>query len=125
MTKPYSMDLRERAISRLLAGERARSVARMLALSPSSVIKWAQRHKRLGSVAPGKMGGHRPLLLGAEHAEWLRQRVANDPDVTTKGLAGELAARGVIVGYVTIWRFLKREGKSYKKNRVPKRATSA
>jgi transposase len=27
------------------------------------VIKWAQRHRRTGSVAPDKMGGRRPALI--------------------------------------------------------------
>ena len=59
MAKPYSMDLRERAMRRVAAGESARSVAAVLKGSASSVIKWAQRQRRTGSFAPGKMGGHR------------------------------------------------------------------
>jgi len=57
MAKPYSMDLRERAMRRVAAGESAHSVAAVLKVSVSSIIKWAQRQRRTGSVAPGKMGG--------------------------------------------------------------------
>ena len=57
MAKPYSMDLRERAMRRVAAGESAHSVAAVLKVSVSSIIKWAPRQRRTGSVAPGKMGG--------------------------------------------------------------------
>ena len=57
MAKPYSMDLRERAIARVQAGESVRSVAEALSISPSSVVKWSQRFRVTGSVAPGQMGG--------------------------------------------------------------------
>ena len=46
MAKPYSMDLRERAMRRVAAGESAHSVAVVLKVSVSSVIKWAQRQRR-------------------------------------------------------------------------------
>src|ERR1700732_5332069 len=70
MAKPYSMDLRERAMRRVAAGESAHSVAAVLKVSVSSIIKWAQRQRRTGSVAPGKMGGHRSLRVSGEHRTW-------------------------------------------------------
>ena len=82
MAKPYSMDLRERAMRRVAAGESAHSVAAVLKVSVSSIIKWAQRQRRTGSVAPGKMGGHRSLRVSGEHRTWLLARVAGDPNVT-------------------------------------------
>ncbi len=57
------MDLRERALARLEEGETSREVAAALRVAVSSVIKWAARKRRLGSAAPGKMGGHRPYLI--------------------------------------------------------------
>jgi transposase len=51
MAKPYSMDLRDRAMARLAAGESSRVVA-ALKVAVSSVIKWAARERRFGSVAP-------------------------------------------------------------------------
>jgi putative transposase len=61
MTKPYSLDLRDRAVARVRAGETVRFVATTLRMSVSSVVKWAQRFRAAGSAAPGKMGGYRPL----------------------------------------------------------------
>src|SRR6202035_3210477 len=43
MAKPLSMDLRERAISRVEAGGSVRAVAASLSISPSCVVKWSQR----------------------------------------------------------------------------------
>jgi transposase len=92
MTKPYSNDLRERAVARVSAGESVRSVAAILSVSASSGVKWAQRSRATGSVAPGQMGGHRPPVLVGEHREWLLRRVTQD--FTLRGLVAELAARG-------------------------------
>jgi len=117
MAKPYSMDLRERAMERVAAGESTRKVAEVLKVSVSSVVKWTQRQRLTGSVAAGQMGGHRPYRVSGEHRDWLMERVAKDPHVTLRGLAEELGRRGVAVDHATIGRFLHREGQSFKKNR--------
>ncbi len=124
MAKPYSMDLRNRAISRVQAGESVRSVAAALSISPSSVVKWSQRLRATGSVAPGQMGGHRPRLITGEHEAWLRERMTAG-DFTLRGLVAELAARGLKVDYRTVWSFAHRAGLSSKKNRSGKRARAA
>lgn len=124
MAKPYSMDLRERAIARVQAGESVRSVAAALSISPSSVVKWSQRFRARGSVAPGQMGGHRPRAIAGEQAAWLRQRIAGG-DFSLRGLVAELAARGLKVDYRTVWSFVHREDLSFKKNRSAKRTKPA
>jgi transposase len=123
MTKPYSNDLRERAVARVSAGESVRSVAAILSISASSVVKWAQRSRATGSVAPGQMGGHRPRVLVGEHREWLLRRVT--ADFTLRGLVAELAARGVKVDYRTVWNFVHAERLSFKKKRSARRAGPA
>jgi transposase len=115
MAKPYSMDLRERAMVRIAAGESARTVAAAFQVSVSSVVKWAQRQRRTGSAAPGKMGGHRPYLLSGEHKAFVLQRIADDPHVTLRGLAAELSQRGLAIDHATVGRFLHREKQSFKK----------
>ncbi len=45
MAKPYSMDLRERALARVQASESVRSVAGALSIRASSVVKWSQRFR--------------------------------------------------------------------------------
>jgi putative transposase len=63
MAKPYSLDLRERAVARVEAGESVRFVARVPNIGPSRVVKWSRRFKATGS--PGE-GGRLP----AAHSCW-------------------------------------------------------
>jgi len=121
MARPLSNDLRERAMARVAAGEPIRQIAAALAISPSCVSKWSQRLRTTGSVAPGKMGGHKRRVLSGSHAEWLRSRVRERP-FTLRGLVAELAERGVRVDYRSVWAFVHEEGLSFKKNRVRERA---
>jgi transposase len=117
MTRPYSQDLRERALVRVEAGETTRSVAAALRISPSCVSKWKTLKRETGSLAPGKIGGHKPRVLSGQRAEWLRSRVRSAP-FTLRGLTAELAARGVKTDPRAIWVFLRAEGLSFKKNRA-------
>src|SRR3984893_10627506 len=76
MAKPLSMDLRERAISRVEACGSVRAVAASLSISPSSVVKWSQLFRATGGAPAGKMRGHRPRLLVGAHAAFLREGIA-------------------------------------------------
>jgi putative transposase len=124
MARPYSIDLRERAVARVQVGESVRLIARALSISPSSVVKWSQRQRATGSAAAGKMGGHRPRVLIGAHAVFLRERIAQG-NFTLRGLVAELGGRGLKVDYRTVWAFVHREGLSFKKNRPAKRARPA
>jgi len=83
------MDLRDRAITRVMAGESVRSVA--LSISAATVVRWSQRYRALGSAAPGKIGGHKVGVLSGEHRDWLVDRAKTD--FTLRGLVAELAER--------------------------------
>lgn len=115
MTKPYPMELRLRAVRFVEAGESRHAVAARLGVGVSTVIKWLQRFSKSGSVAPGKVGGHRKPMIAGEHRDWVLAQVKAG-DVTLHGLADGLAARGLKVDAVTVWKFLRREGKRFKKN---------
>ena len=116
MAKPLSMDLRERAVSRVESGLSVRTVAEQLGVSPSSVVKWSQRFRRTGSAAPGKMGGHRRPKIAGEWRAWLIDRMRS-AEFTLRGLVSELADRGLKVDYHTVWNFVHAEGLTYKKRR--------
>jgi transposase len=114
MVRPLSNDLRERVVAAVLAGETSRSVAARFGVAVSSVVKWSQRHRATGSVAPGRMGGHRKRVL-EPHRAFIAERIGQNPNLTLHGLKAELAARGVAVSHDAIWRFLRREGLRFKK----------
>jgi putative transposase len=116
MTRPLSNDLRERVMAAVLAGESCRSVAARFGVAVSSVVKWSQRYRATGSVAPGRMGGHRKRVLEPYRA-FIAERVRETPHLTLHGLKDELAARGVTVSHNAVWLFLRREGLSFKKKR--------
>jgi transposase len=123
MVRAYSIDLRERVVAWVAKGRSTRATAKVFGVSVASVVKWSQRQRRTGSVAPGKVGGHRrPLLLGER--EWLLARLADQPDLTLRALLAELGERGIKVSYGALWLFLQRQGLSFKKNRARQRAGS-
>jgi transposase len=124
MVRPYSMDLRERVVAAVEAGESRRSAARRFGVSESVAVKWLQRVANTGSVKPSKMGGYRRPALDGERA-WLLARFEEQPDVTLNALMLELRDRGVKVSLYSVWSFFKREGLTVKKNAARRRAGSS
>lgn len=117
MTKPYSIDLRERAVGAMIAGETARVVAARFKVATSSVIKWHKLYRETGSVEPGKVGGHRKPILDA-HRDFILDQIQRTPHLTLHGLKDILATQGICVSHNAVWLFLRREGLSFKKNTV-------
>jgi transposase len=124
MTRPYSADLRERALARSDAGEADRSIAEALQIAPSCLSKWRRLRRETGALTPGKMNGHKKRTLSGEIAAWLRDRARAAP-FTTRQLAAELVARGIKTDRRAVWTFLHSEGLSFKKNRASGRAGPA
>lgn len=125
MAKPYSEDLRSRAVAAVVeGGASCRAAAVQFSLGVSSVVRWVQRFRQTGSVAAKAMGGDRNSRLGGER-DWILARLAAAPDLTLEELRRELAGRGVQVGYGTVWRFFAKENITFKKNRVRQRARAA
>lgn len=121
MAKALDLDLRRRLVAAVEAGASCRSAAARFDVSESAVIKLMRRYRATGSLAPGKLGGHRRPILEAER-DWLLKRVAEQPDVTVRSLADELAERGIVVSHVSVWNLLRREKQTHKKKRARQRA---
>lgn len=117
MGKFYSLDLRERAVAAYLGGETCRSVGARFQIAPSTVVKWAALLKRQGDLKPGKVGGHRRILL-EPHRDFILNRIEDTSHLTLHRLVDLLATRGVVVSHDTVWRFLKAEGLSFKKKSI-------
>lgn len=124
MPRPYSMDLRERLVAAVEAGESRRSAARRYGVSASAAVKWLARSREAGSPAPKRMGGYRRPVLEGERT-WLLARLSDKPDLTIRALSAELAERGVKAGPWAVWAFLRREGLTFKKNSARRRAGQA
>ncbi len=117
MGRPYSMDLRERAVFAVeRQGMSCRAAAGRFGVAPSTVIGWVKQLHTKGHIEPGQMGGHKPKAISGEHRIWLLARCKGG-DFTLRGLVGELAAeRGLKVDYRSMWEFVHAEGLSFKKN---------
>jgi transposase len=125
MSRPYSDDLRARAVAAVAGGMSCHQAAKVFSVSVSSVIRWAQRHRATGSVSPKPIGGNRGFRIDGDDRGWLLARIAGQPDLTLEELRRELLAeRGLAAGYGTLWRFCDREQLTFKKNsaRHPARA---
>ena len=125
MARPFSLDLRERAVAAVVKGGMSRRrAAAQFGVGISTVIGWMRRLRETGSVAPGQMGGHKPKAISGEHRIWLLQR-AKDRDFTLRGLVAELAERGLKVDYRSVWNFVHAEKLSFKKKRRGERTRSS
>lgn len=123
MARAYSLDLRERVVAAVAAGESCRRVAEVFRISVASVVKWSQRYRATGSAAAKPMGGRRGFSLAAER-DWLLARLAAAPDLTLRALVAELGERGVATSYGSVWRLVHAADLSFKKNPVRRRAGS-
>jgi transposase len=121
MARPYSQDLRVRLVRYVENGVSARAAAKVFGVSESSAIKWMQRWRRQGSVAPDPVRGHRrPLLEG--QADWLLEVIETKSDLTLEEIRAQLKKRGVRVSLWTVWSFYDRHDISFKKKRLRQRA---
>ena len=116
MTRPYSVDLRERVVHAVEAGASCRSTAATFEVSVSFVIKLMQRWRRLGSVVPDRYGGWKRSAL-ADHAERVRELLRVEPDLTIAELRSRLASAGIHASPAAISRFLSTAGLTRKKSR--------
>ena len=120
--RPYSADLRDLFCRYLDEGLSARAAGRVVGVSEATAVRWAQRRRATGSVLADKVGGGKPVLLASER-DWLMARIEQNKDLTLHALLAELRdERGVEVCCDTLWRFLKRCGKSFKKRRSSPRS---
>ena len=114
MGKPYSEDLRERAVAAIEAGHTRESVAELFRLSLSTVGRLIRRKRETGSIRPDKFGGYKKHALHA-HADRVWQLVSEQPDITLLEIQAGLAKDKVTVSQTAIFRFLRHGNLTFKK----------
>ena len=125
MTKPLSMDLRERLVSAVSGGMTRRDAADRFGVAPSTAIKWVDRWQRTGDVRPWPQGGDKRSHRMEAHAEEILALIETTPDITLGEIAAHLDERhGLKAAPSTVWRLLDRRGMTFKKNRARQRATT-
>jgi transposase len=125
MPAALSADLRARVVAALEEGLSCAQVAARFGVSAASASRWRAKAARTGSPAPHPMGGDRRSARLEEHAPFLLDQVAAQPDLTLADLQAKLRERGVTAALGTIWRLLSRHKLTYKKRRRMLRSSSA
>ena len=117
MSKSYSKDLRERVVWAVERdGLSRRQAAARFGVSYSAAIEWVKLFRETGRLEPGQRGGHKPKKISGAWRDWLLER-CRSADFSLRGLAAELAGRGLTVDYRSVWEFVHAEKLSYKKRR--------
>ena len=117
MAKPYSDDLRVRAIAIVEGGASRHEVAALLEVSPSSVINWLRR-----SAAKPSGGSVSPL---EKHAGWLLALIAENPDLTLDEAVTAMRRRRIVGSRSALSRFFIRHDITFKKKPAGRGAGSA
>jgi transposase len=117
MGKSLSVDLRRRVVDAIETGLSCRRAAERFGVSASSAIRWFDRLKKQGDVAPKRQGGDRKSGRIEAEAAFLLGEVAKTPDITLVELREKLKVRGVSAGIGTLWRFFDRRRITFKKRR--------
>ncbi len=113
MPKPYSDDLRARAIANVEGGASRHEVAALFEVSPSTVIKWLQRWRDIGSAAAKPSGGSVSPL--EERANWLLALIAEHPDLTLDEVVTAMRKRRIVGSRSALSRFFVRHDITFKK----------
>jgi transposase len=122
MPKPYSHDLRSRALEACDEGERPGVVAQRFRIGRASVYLWLKQRREEGRDRPKKMGGG-PLPLIRDAGEAVLDRlVASDNHLTLAQYRDKLADEtGLSVHPWTVGRTLRRLRLTRKKENAARR----
>jgi transposase len=114
----YSIDLRERVLAAVDAGEETQEqVAERFTVSSRWIRKLIARRAQTGEIGPKpNPGGRRPLIQG-EAAQALRDAIAEAPDAPLHELREAIGFGGCLV---TLRRAIKRLNITRKKTRAAK-----
>ena len=102
----YSMDLRERVVRAIDAGEGTQEqIAKRFSVSSRWIRGLLARRAATGSIAPKPHAGGRKRLIQGEVAEALRAAVGEAPDATLEELREAIGFGGCLM---TVWRTIER-----------------
>lgn len=111
--RPLSIDLRERIVAAVEAGEHSlQELAELYFVNLSTIVRLLQRYRISGSVQPKPHGGGMPPKLDTPAVARLLELVRQQPDATLEELRDRL---GIPCSVMSIFRALKRNGISRKK----------
>ncbi len=118
----YSIDLRERVLAAVDAGEETQQqIAKRFLVSSRWIRKLIARRNQTGEIgSKPNLGGRKPMIQG-EVAQALRDAIAEDPDASLHEVREAIGFEGCLV---TLWRTLKRLNITRKKSRCGRKSNS-
>ena len=117
MAKALSVDLRQRVVAAIEGGLSRRRAAAQFDVSAASAVRWSERQRESGDVAPERQGGDRRSHRIEAHAQLIMDAVEATPDITLAELREKLAAHGILASIASLWRFFDRRKITLKKRR--------
>lgn len=115
MSKPLSVDLRERVVAAVDGGLSRRKAAERFGVSISSAIRWTSLRRRTGELRPKRQGGDKRSARIEAHGLLILSLMEARRDITLLELQAALAERGIGAAVSTLWRFFDRNGITLKK----------
>ncbi len=120
--RAYSVDLRERIVAAVAAGEAQAAVVRRFSVSVATIRNYLRLRRETGGLAPRPRLGDRPEI-GTEQYPALLAQLRASPDATLEWHCATWATeQGQVVSVSTMWRTTQRLGWTYKKNARRERA---
>lgn len=116
MGKPHPMELRSRVFAFVSEGHSNREASRHFRVSPRFVNSLMLLKAQTGSLEARRQGHGVGKGKLAGHSDFVRERMAQNGDLTLDELCLELRDRGVVVHRSSIGRLLHRLGLSPKKS---------
>lgn len=123
MAKACSMDVRMRVIEEIESGASCRAAADWIEVSPSSAVKWHQRWRATGSVAPKASRGSVSRL--EKHANWFFALIDMEPDLTLDEIVARMRKDRIPGSRTAVHRFFERHKITVKKKPARCRTRSA
>lgn len=118
MPSTLSVDLRERVVAAIEAGASRRQAAKRFGVGAASAVRWHERFRQDGQIAPKPMGGDRNsqrLEAQAALMLWLNEE---HPLLFLRELRDRLSERGIQASTSSLSRFFARHGITRKKGAV-------
>ena len=115
MSKPLSVDLRERVVAAVDGGLSRRKAAERFGVSISSAIRWTSLRRRTGELRPKRQGGDKRSARIEAHGPLILSLMEARRDITLLELQAALAERGIGAAVSTLWRFFDRNRITLKK----------
>jgi transposase len=115
MGKPHPIELRERAVALVEQGNTHTATARRLCVSIKFVNDMVRLKRETGALEP-KLQGNPGYGKLVDVKDWVRDRIAGQPDLTIDELTADLGSEhGLKVHRSSVGRRLHRLGLSHKK----------